>query len=210
MIALVWGTSLGPVVAALIVDQPRLASRLALAPRRVMHALAAYICHALAMQQDTAQIAREIERQDVRALLSQAIPNPHPRLYRMLDRLGPTALDMAVHTRLNEVLHGPAADLLLDGGDHRQRSPHGHADRSRPRPAGSTQGDRMVRDRSRQPATYPGLSTRQRTGARYRGTAVRCWMAGHFAPDQPGLGPRPSPAGRICRAGRLAANRTCR
>ena len=114
MLSLVWGESLGSVVATLIVDQPRLASRLALAPRRVVHALAAYIRHAIAAQQDITQIARAIEQQDVRALLSCAIPNMHPRLYRMLDRLGPTALDLAVYVRLNDVLHGPAADLLQD------------------------------------------------------------------------------------------------
>ncbi len=47
-------------------------------------------------------------------LLSQAVNNPHPRLYRLLDRLGPTALDMAFYESLNDVLHGPAADLLLE------------------------------------------------------------------------------------------------
>ena len=114
MIAEVWGDNLGPVVADLIVEQPRLAARLVLAPRRVVHALAAYLCHAVVAQQDSAQIASEIERQDVRVLLSYAIPKPHPRLYRMLDRLGPIALELAVYGRLNKVLHGPAADLLLD------------------------------------------------------------------------------------------------
>jgi hypothetical protein len=113
MITQVWGETLAPVVAALIVDQPSLASRIVLASRRVVHALAAYIYHALESQHDTAQIAREIDRQDVRALLSLAISNPHPRFYRMLERLGPTALNMTTYQNLNDVLHGPAADLLM-------------------------------------------------------------------------------------------------
>jgi hypothetical protein len=114
MITLVWGENLAPVVAALIVDWPNLARRMVLAPRRVVHALAAYIHHALESQYDTAKIAREIGTRDVRALLSEAIPNPHPRFYRMLDRLGPTALNVTTYQCLNDVLHGPAADLLLD------------------------------------------------------------------------------------------------
>jgi hypothetical protein len=117
MIALVWGKSLASVVSALIVDRPSLAPRLVLAPRRVVHALAAYVHHAVETQYDIQQIAREIEQQDVRALLACAIPNPHPRLCRMLDRLGPAALDMSVYQRLNAVLHGPAADLLLDADE---------------------------------------------------------------------------------------------
>jgi hypothetical protein len=114
MIALVWGKNLAPVVSALIVDQPGLATRIVLAPRRVMHALAAYIHHGVEAQHDIKQIAIAIERQDIRVLLSDAIINPHPRFYRMLDRLGSTALDMTVYRRLNDVLHAPAADLLLD------------------------------------------------------------------------------------------------
>jgi hypothetical protein len=116
MIALAWGDILAPIVATLIVDRPSLAPRLVLAPRRVVHALAAYIHHAIA-EQDIQQIAREIETQDVRALLSDAVASPHPRLYRTLDRVGPTALDLTFYRHLNDVLHGPAADLLLDGDE---------------------------------------------------------------------------------------------
>jgi hypothetical protein len=114
MIALVWGITLAPIVSALIVDQPDLAPRIVLAPGRVIHSLAAYIHHALDSEHDIEQIGREIAAQDVRVLLSCALTNPHRRLYRMLDRLGPTALDITFYRRLNEVLHGPAADLLLD------------------------------------------------------------------------------------------------
>jgi hypothetical protein len=113
MIALVWGKTLAPIVSAMIVDQPGLAPRFVLAPRRVVHSIAAYILHALA-QQNIQQIAREIETRDVRALLAGAVMNPHPRLYRRLDRIGPSALETTFYERLNEVLHGPAADLLLD------------------------------------------------------------------------------------------------
>jgi hypothetical protein len=113
MIALVWGRTLAPIVSAMIVAQPGLAPRIVLAPRRVIHSVAAYIHHALT-DWDIQQIAREIEAQDVRLLLSRAVMNPHPRLYRMLDRVGPTALDLTFYQRLNDVLNGPAADLLLD------------------------------------------------------------------------------------------------
>jgi hypothetical protein len=117
MITLAWGKNLAPVVSAMIVDQPGLAPRLVLAPRRVIHALAAYIHHAIEAQHETTRIGADIEGRDVRALLSESVMNPHRRLYRMLDRLGPTALDMTVYQRLNEVLHGPAADLLLDADE---------------------------------------------------------------------------------------------
>jgi hypothetical protein len=114
MITLAWGKALSPIVSAMIVGEPALAPRITLAPRRVIHSLAAYIHHALDARHDIEQIAEEIAAQDVRVLLSRAVMNPHRRLYRMLDRLGPTALEMTFYRRLNEVLHGPAADLLLD------------------------------------------------------------------------------------------------
>lgn len=114
MVTLVWGNNLAPVVSALIVDKPGLASRFVLAPRRVVHSLAAYIHHAIEAQHDITRIGADIEGREVRALLSKAVVNPHPQLYRMLDRLGPTALEMATYRRLNDVLHGPAGSLLLD------------------------------------------------------------------------------------------------
>jgi hypothetical protein len=57
---------------------------------------------------ETVQIAREINRHDMRELLSFAISNLHSRFYRMLERLGPTAQNMTTYQRLNEDLGGPA------------------------------------------------------------------------------------------------------
>jgi hypothetical protein len=117
MIALVWGEKLGPVVSALIRERPGLARRLVFAPRRVVHSVAAYVHHALVAEHGVEHIAREIDQQDVRALLSSAILTPHPRLYRTLERLGPTALALSAYRHLDEVLSGPAADLLAQGGE---------------------------------------------------------------------------------------------
>ena len=63
---------------------------------------------------DPGDIAADVEARDVRDLLATALRNPHPRLFRMLDRLGPRALKMGVYRRLNDTLHGPAAAALLD------------------------------------------------------------------------------------------------
>jgi len=47
MIRATWGEALSPVIAAIIVARPHLGHRFALAPRRVMHALAASVSTAL-------------------------------------------------------------------------------------------------------------------------------------------------------------------
>ena len=113
MIRATWGETLSPTVAALIVKCPQLGHRLALAPRRVLHALAAYIAHALEREVSTSSIAGDVDTKDVHDLLGRAIPTVHPRLYRMLDRVGERAKPLAFYIRLNQILSGPASALLL-------------------------------------------------------------------------------------------------
>jgi hypothetical protein len=104
MISLVWGHTLAPIVSAMVVAEPGFSQRLVLAPRRVINSVAAYIHHAIDAEQNIEQIAREIEAQDVRVLLSNVVTSSNPRLYRMLDRVGPTALDLNFYQRLDAVL----------------------------------------------------------------------------------------------------------
>ncbi len=113
MIACVWGPALSSTVAALIVERPRLGHRLALAQRRVVHGLSAYIHHALEQNLDPSAIAAEVDLRDIRDLLADAVPNVHPRLYGLFDRLGHQAMPYAFYCRMNNVLWGPASDLLL-------------------------------------------------------------------------------------------------
>ena len=113
MIAGVGGKTLSSTVAALIVERPHLGHRLALAQRRVVHGLSAYIHHALEQSLDAPAIAAEVDVCDIRDLLARAISNRHPRLYGMLDRLGDQAMDLAFYRRMNDLLWGAASDLLL-------------------------------------------------------------------------------------------------
>ena len=62
MINAVWRETLAPTVAALIVARPGLGHRFALAPRRVLHALAAFISYAVEQGWDTSDIAAEAAR----------------------------------------------------------------------------------------------------------------------------------------------------
>ncbi len=113
MIASVWGPTLSTTVAALIVERPHLGYRLALAQRKVVHGLAAYILHALEQNLGAPAIAAEVDARDIRDLLACAVPNIHPRLWGMLDRLGDKSLSLAFYRQVNEILRGPASDLLL-------------------------------------------------------------------------------------------------
>ena len=63
MIAQAWGEQLAPAVAALILERPQLGQRLALAPRRVIHGLAAYIAHALEGGASAPDIAADVDTQ---------------------------------------------------------------------------------------------------------------------------------------------------
>ena len=114
MICATWGEVLAPAVAALIVERPPLGRRLALAPRRVLHAVAAFVTHALEQGASTTDIARDMDTRDVRELLRRAIPTAHPRLYGLLDRLGDQVRPLHVYQRTNRILCGPAGDLLLN------------------------------------------------------------------------------------------------
>lgn len=114
MINAVWRGTLAPTVAALIVARPGLGHRLALAPRRVLHALAAFIPHAVEQGWDTSDIAVEVDARDIRDLLAYAIPNAHPRLLGLFDRLGDQSMGLAFYRRLNEALRGSASNLLLN------------------------------------------------------------------------------------------------
>ena len=114
MINAVWRGTLAPTVAALIVARPGLGHRLALALRRVLHALAAFIPHAVEQGWDTSGIAAEVDARDIRDLLACAIPNAHPRLLGLFNRLGNQSMGLAFYRRLNAALWGPASTLLLN------------------------------------------------------------------------------------------------
>jgi hypothetical protein len=111
-----WGI-LAPAVAAIIVARPDCGRRLALANRRVFHAAAARIGAVLEEGRDPCEIAADIERLPGRALLARAIPNPHRRLFSVLDRLGARAASVDLYRDLNEVLRGPAAVAVLEEGE---------------------------------------------------------------------------------------------
>ena len=113
MLSQVWGSDLALHVATMIVQHPTLARRLSLAPRRDVHAVAAYI-HAHRGCHTVEQMADAIVEAHPRDLLAQTIIGLHPRLHRLMDRLGPTALPLRVYARLNETLHGPASDIVLE------------------------------------------------------------------------------------------------
>lgn len=113
MIWATWGDTLAPTVAALIVERPQLGQRIALAPRRVLHALAAYISHALEQNVSTSSIAANVDTLDIRVLLGRAIPAPHRRLYGLLDRAGEQVRPLTFYRRTNSILCGPASSLLV-------------------------------------------------------------------------------------------------
>ncbi len=112
MITAVWGPH-SSAVAALILARPNLGYRFALAPRKVVHGLAAYISSAIEQGLDQQTIAAHVDVQDIRDLVARAIPNVHARLYGSFERLGDQAMPHAFYRRLNECLCGPASDLLL-------------------------------------------------------------------------------------------------
>lgn len=113
MITAVWGPTLSSTVAALIFERPHFGHRLALAQRRVVHGLSAYIHHALEQGLDPHAIAVAVDGRDIRDLLGEAIPHLHPRLYGMFDRLGDRTMPLALYRQMNDILWGPASNLLL-------------------------------------------------------------------------------------------------
>jgi hypothetical protein len=111
-----WGM-LAPAVAAIIVARPDAGRRLALASRRVFHAAAAFIGASLEEGREPHAIAADIERCHGLELLARAVPNPHHRLFSVLDRLGARAASVDLYRDLNAVLRGPAAAAVLDAGE---------------------------------------------------------------------------------------------
>jgi hypothetical protein len=85
-----------------------------LAPTRVIHVLSAYVQHSTAEGRDSASVADDLLSTDIRQLLGKAIPDPHPRLFQLLDRLATPAQALEVYERINRLLHGPAGKILLD------------------------------------------------------------------------------------------------
>jgi len=112
MLTRVWG-SFSPTIAKLIVERPVLGHRLALAPKRVIHAVAVYVGWAEETCLSIAEIAATVDQHDIRTLLPDAIPDLHPRFYGVLGRISGQVLRRPLYLRLNAALHGPASALLL-------------------------------------------------------------------------------------------------
>jgi hypothetical protein len=111
---LVFG-DLAPRVAALVRARPTLVSRLIVAPREAIHAVAAYLCLAANASKPDTEVAEIVDETDPRHLLRAAIPNCPRRLYRALDRAGDRVHPRRYYERLGTVCTGPFADALLDG-----------------------------------------------------------------------------------------------
>lgn len=112
MLARVWGP-LASTIAKLIVERPSLGSRLALAPRRVIHAVAVYVGWAEEIRLPIAEINANVDQHDIRTLLPDAVPNLHPRFFGILGRISGQVLRRPLYLRLNAALNGPASALLL-------------------------------------------------------------------------------------------------
>lgn len=112
MLARVWG-HLAPNIAKLIVEKPNLAHRLTLAPSRVIHAVAIYVEWAVDHSASITGIANHLDRDEIRNLLRDAVPDLHPRFYGLLGRISGRVLERNLYLRLNTALNGPASALLL-------------------------------------------------------------------------------------------------
>lgn len=116
MIASVWPSDLAALVACLVATDRRLAQRFTLAPARTLHGMAIWLRHAHATGLTIEEMAVRAVSTDVRGLIAQAMPDHHPRLPKMLDRLGTHVVRQDLYRRLDEVLRGPAADALPRDG----------------------------------------------------------------------------------------------
>lgn len=112
MLVATWGDLAG-LVARLIRARPGIAARLALSPGRAIHATAAYLHHAVASGYADEAVGQAVERRAPRDLLHEALPDMHPRMFRLLDRAGPQAKPHAFYKRLAAGLRGPAGAVLL-------------------------------------------------------------------------------------------------
>jgi hypothetical protein len=107
-----WG-EFAPIVAKIVKLQPSLGQRIVLAPRHVLHALGAYVGYGRANDHDIGSLAQGIAERDIRKLLSDAVLNPHPRLFRTLAKIGLPVQELGYYRDLNDALNGPASSILL-------------------------------------------------------------------------------------------------
>lgn len=108
------GDNLARPLAEALRGRPALALRLALAPPRVVHCVAAYLHHARALGLPAREVAAALEARPARALLAEAVPSHHPRLWGVLARLPERrAFSDDFYWRLDDALSGPAAEVLL-------------------------------------------------------------------------------------------------
>ena len=119
MLVMVFG-SLATTVASLIAIRPDLGRRLALAPPWIIHSVAAYIEFARNEEQSIDEIAADVATRHARDLLVMAVPNMHEHLATILGRIGDRVVDLAYYRRLNTVLRGPAASVILEAKEVRQ------------------------------------------------------------------------------------------
>ncbi len=103
-------------VTTLLRARPELLSRLAFAPRRAIHAIAAYLYLSPAAFQTDAQTAANIVEVAPRELLRAAMPESPPTLYRALDRAGDRVLGRSLYEMLRSVAAGPFGARLLESG----------------------------------------------------------------------------------------------
>ena len=113
MLTSTWGTR-APTLASMITHRPDLGRRLALSPAWALHATAAYVEARLVAGRDADEIAVEVESRHPRYLLGQAVPEAHERLASTRKRVAPPVRDLGFYKRLNDLLHGPAAEVLLE------------------------------------------------------------------------------------------------
>jgi hypothetical protein len=111
---LTFGETLAPRVAALIRIRPSLVKRLVFANRSAHHCLVAYLYHGPDIGLPDSELAEIIEETSPRCLLRFAIENPHPRMYRILNRAGDRAQDASYYMRLDKLLKSPIGSMLAD------------------------------------------------------------------------------------------------
>lgn len=108
-------------VAAALRGRPALTARLALAPRRAIHAVAAFVQSSAADRDEhgTDQaFAERLLNDHPRDLLAAALGvAPHPRLYRLLDRAALPAWPVADYAALDRLLRMGADDALARDND---------------------------------------------------------------------------------------------
>lgn len=93
--------------------EPRLGERLALAPRRAVHATAAFLGSTEAGAMEAGALARALTSLHPRDLLPAAVPDADTRLYRLLERAALPAWGLAEYRMLGALLRaGLSHDLL--------------------------------------------------------------------------------------------------